>query len=96
MNAKIERYNRTIQEEFVDWHLDDLALDIKSLNRQMMDYLIWYNTERPHWTLHLKSPMQYLLEHLQLLPAESNMLWTDTFALQRRLSLIKSIGIIIT
>lgn len=78
MNAKIERYNRTVQEEFVDWHLDDFALELDSFNNQLMDWLLWYNTERPHWTLKLKTPMQYLLELLQLPLAESNMLWTDT------------------
>jgi transposase InsO family protein len=78
MNGKIERYNRTVQEEFVDWHLDDLAYDLGSFNYQLMDYLVWYNTKRPHWTLNLKSPMKYLLEELQLPVAQSNMLWTDT------------------
>jgi transposase InsO family protein len=78
MNAKIERYNRSVQEEFVDWHLDDLSLKTDSFNNQMMDWLVWYNTERPHWTLKLKSPMRYLLEMLQLPLAESDMLWTDT------------------
>ncbi len=78
MNAKIERYNRTVQEEFVDWHLDEFSLDVARLNDLLMDYLIWYNTERPHWTLKLKSPMQYLLEGLQLNEAQSNMYWTDT------------------
>jgi len=80
MNAKIERYNRTVQEEFVDWQLDDLAHDIDSFNQHLMDWLIWYNTVRPHWTLKLKSPMQYLLEQLQLTVTESNMLWTNTTA----------------
>ena len=78
MNAKIERYNRTVQEEFVDWHLDDLGYDIGSFNYQLMDWVLWYNTERPHHTLKLKSPMRALLDSLQLMPAESNMLWTDT------------------
>jgi transposase InsO family protein len=78
MNAKIERYNRTIQEEFVDYHLDDMAYDLNSFNYQLMDYLLWYNTERPHWTLKLKSPLRALLESLQLPLAESNMLWTST------------------
>jgi len=78
MNAKIERYNRTVQEEFVDWHLDEFALDLNDFNHQLMDWLIWYNTKRPHWTLKLKTPMHYLLEVLQLPLAESNMLWTDT------------------
>ena len=78
MNAKIERYNRTVQEEFVDYHLDDLGYDIGSFNYQLMDWLIWYNTERPHWTLRLKSPMKAMLDGLQLEGRQSNMLWTDT------------------
>jgi len=78
MNAKIERYNRTVQEEFVDWHLDDLGYDFGSFNYQLMDWVLWYNTVRPHHTLKLKSPMQALLDSLQLMPAESNMLWTNT------------------
>jgi putative transposase len=78
MNGKIERYNRTIQEEFADWHLDELGYDIPEFNRQLMDFLIWYNTKRPHWTLSLKSPMIFLLEELNLPLAKSNMLWTDT------------------
>ncbi len=78
MNAKIERYNRSIQEEFIDYHLDDLAYGLPDFNHQLMDWLLWYNTERPHWTLKLKSPMHYLLELLQLPAAESSMLWTDT------------------
>jgi transposase InsO family protein len=78
MNAKIERYNRTVQEEFVDWHLDDLGYDIASFNYQLMDWVLWYNTERPHFTLELKSPMRAWLDSLQLPLAESNMLWTNT------------------
>ena len=78
MNGKIERYNRTIQEEFADWHLDDLAYDLKRFNNDLMDWLLWYNTKRPHWSLNLLSPMQYLLKDLQLPLTESNMLWTDT------------------
>lgn len=78
MNAKIERYNRTVQEEFVDYHLEDMAYDLPSFNYQLTDWLIWYNTERPHWTLKLKSPLRALLDTLQLPLAESNMLWTDT------------------
>jgi len=78
MNAKIERYNRTVQEEFVDWHLDDLSYDIGSFNYQLMDWVLWYNTVRPHHTLKLKSPMRALLDALQLTNRQSNMLWTDT------------------
>ncbi len=57
----IERYNRTIHEEFIDNNLDILD-DKILLNRKLADYLIWYNTIRPHKALNLKSPLQYLIE----------------------------------
>ena len=78
MNAKIERYNRTVQEEFVDWHLDELGYEMGSFNYQLMDWVLWYNTERPHFSLKLKSPMKALIDALQLETRQSNMLWTDT------------------
>jgi putative transposase len=80
MNAKIERYNRTVQEEFADWHQATMAENIHEFNQELMEWLIWYNTKRPHWSLNLKSPMQYLLNLLQLPLTESRMLWTDTQA----------------
>lgn len=83
-NGMVERLNRSIQDEFIDWHLDDLAYDLDSFNHHLMDWLVWYNTKRPHYSLNLKSPMQYLLDLLQLKPAESNMLWTDTLPLRIR------------
>ena len=79
-NGMVERLNRSIQDEFIDWHLDELAYDLDEFNHKLMDWLIWYNTKRPHYGIGLKSPMQYLLELLQLTPAESSMLWTDTRA----------------
>jgi putative transposase len=78
LNGMVERFNRTIQDEFVDGHLDELAYDLDSFNTELMDWLVWYNTERPHYSLSLKSPMQHILELLQLSTRESNMLWTDT------------------
>ena len=81
MNAKIERYNRTVQEEFVDYHLDDLGYDLDNFNYLLMDWVLWYNTVRPHWTLKLKSPLRALLDGLQLTNRQSNMLWTDTIDL---------------
>ena len=57
----IERYNRTIQEEFIDNNLG--IIDDKVLfNQKLSEYLIWYNTKRPHKSLGLKSPLQYLIE----------------------------------
>lgn len=62
MNGKIKRYNLTVQQKFVDWQLDDLDYDIGNFNYQLMDWLLWYNTVRPHHTLKLKSPLKALLD----------------------------------
>jgi len=72
-NAYIERFNRTIQEEFVDGHLD-LFEDMHSFNDKMMDYLIYYNTVRPHKSLDYQTPMGFMISEDQ----KSNMLWTRT------------------
>ena len=72
-NGHIEKYNRTIQDEFVDWN-EILLEEPRQFNHKLMDYLIWYNTERPHWSLNLKSPVDYLIENNYL----SKMSWTDT------------------
>ena len=60
INAYIERYNRTVQEEFIDNNLD-IIHDEKMFNRELADYLIFYNTERPHKSLGLNSPIDYLI-----------------------------------
>ncbi len=78
LNGRVERFNRTAQDEFIDWRLDDLAYDLDNFNHELMDWLLWYNTERPHHSLKLKNPMQHMLELLQLPTQESNMLCTDT------------------
>jgi putative transposase len=73
-NGHVEKFNRTIQEEFVDQNemwLDDIS----AFNRRMIDWLLWYNTERPHWSLNLLSPVDYLIKNGHL----SKMIWTDTF-----------------
>jgi transposase-like protein len=62
VNGYIERANRTLQEEFIDLHLNLLAEDIDEFNRRLMDYLIWYNTERPHKSLNNLTPIDFLLK----------------------------------
>lgn len=62
INTYIERYNRTIQEEFIDNNLD-IIHDEKMFNRELADYLIFYNTERPHKSLGLLSPIDYLISN---------------------------------
>ena len=61
INAHIERYNRTIQEEFIDNQLD-IIHDKKLFNQALADYLIFYNTKRIHKSLNKKTPMQFIIE----------------------------------
>ena len=74
MNAHSERFNRTLQEEFLDRH-SHLLQDPKKFNGELADWLVWYNSERPHRSLGLKSPIQYMA---QLNPRECNMWWAPT------------------
>jgi transposase InsO family protein len=62
INGCVERYNRTVQEEFIDQNLDSLLVDKVDFNRKLADYIIWYNSKRVHKSLNLKSPLQYLVE----------------------------------
>jgi transposase InsO family protein len=60
INGCVERYNRTLKEEFVYNNLDSIE-NIELFRRRLAEYLIFYNTERPHKTLGLKSPIDYLI-----------------------------------
>jgi len=57
----IERYNRTVQEEYLDYHLGEL-IDINQGNKLLVNWNIYYNTKRRHHSLGLKSPIDYLIE----------------------------------
>ena len=62
MNAHVERFNRTIQDDWIDWHLSDL-MDTDVFNRNLMDYLIFYNTERARFAFQNKlSPIQFMIQ----------------------------------
>lgn len=61
MNAFIERFNRTLEEEFMMWHRH-LMQDISSfddLNIALQSYVDYYNNIRPHSSLGYMSPMEY-------------------------------------
>lgn len=55
-NAHIERVNRTIQEEC----LDKLPNDVKRINCELKKYLRYYNEERLHLGLNLKTPNEII------------------------------------
>jgi transposase InsO family protein len=58
-NAVLERFNRTIQEEFVTMTEQD-PLFIPEFNNALTEWLIEYNYHRPHQALDYKSPLVYL------------------------------------
>ncbi|MEA3314011.1 MAG: integrase core domain-containing protein, partial [Caldisericota bacterium] len=60
INGYVERSNRTLQEEFINNHLNLLATDINAFNSKLIDYLIWYNTKRVHKGINNLSPIDFL------------------------------------
>ncbi|MFA4975679.1 MAG: integrase core domain-containing protein [Candidatus Paceibacterota bacterium] len=75
-NSEIERFNRTISEAFISRNLYLLAYDIDAFNVKLMEWLLWYNTRRPHWSLGLISPLRYIVSTLSA--EKSQMCWTNT------------------
>ena len=81
MNAHVERFNRTLQEEFANYHTGEL-LEPVVFNRTLVDWLVWYNTERVHCAFQNKlSPVQFMLSlQPQQLPAECKSGWPHTLS----------------
>jgi len=59
INGVVERFNRTIQEEFIERN-DEYMYDQMRFNQKLYNYLIWYNTKRPHYSLGQLSPVEYM------------------------------------
>lgn len=61
INGTIERFNRSLQEECIDPNLH-LFHSPKVFSSKLLDYLLFYNTQRVHKSLGLKTPLGYLQE----------------------------------
>ena len=61
INSIIERYNRTIQEEFIDNHLD-IIHDKPLFHRYLAQYMLFYLTKRIHKSLDKMTPLDYLIK----------------------------------
>lgn len=59
MNAHCERFNRTVQDEFFINH-KALLHNPPYCNEKLDTWLWWYNTTRPHHSLNMLSPRQFL------------------------------------
>ena len=81
MNSHIERFNRTIQEEFINYNIRSLEL-IDHFNNKLLEWLFWYNSERPHYAFKNKlSPLQFIMSlesNNYNLPQKCNLGWTYT------------------
>lgn len=64
MNAHIERFNRTLQEEFANHNWFTLFTNLDLFQQELTKYLLWYNKERPHYSLNLIPPLWYITKQL--------------------------------
>jgi hypothetical protein len=58
----------------VDYHEELLFTDLALFNRKLADWLVFYNTERPHHSLGQQSPLSFLLKD----QPECQRYWTHT------------------
>lgn len=65
-NAVNERFNRTLQEEFVQ--LGNMRSDPVEFNRLLTEWLIEYNFRRPHQALRYLPPMNFTYKYHNVLP----------------------------
>ena len=76
MNPFIERFNRTISEDFIMLNRPLLRDDVSAFNLKLVDWLLWYNTKRPHESIGLVSPLRYIVSTLTA--EECQRYWTRT------------------
>jgi putative transposase len=61
INSIIERYNRTIQEEFIDNH-QDIIHDKYLFHQLLANYMVFYLTKRIHKSLNKMTPVDFLIK----------------------------------
>ena len=86
INGAVERFNRSLQEEFIDNNLEYIHNPV-IFTRKLMDYLLFFNTKRVHKSLGLISPIDYLIQKGEM----SNMSRSSTKTCE-----IKKDGLILT
>ena len=75
-NGCVENFNGVIQRQHISWNIQTLAHNINQFNRDLMEYLIWYNTEKVHRRLNKVTPLRYYIDNFVKQPQQSDMLWT--------------------
>jgi transposase InsO family protein len=66
-NAHIERFNRTLEEEFIRWqrHLMSNRDNLELLRQKLSQYVYYYNNVRPHTSLAFLPPVVYARKQLE-------------------------------
>ena len=72
-DAHIERFNRTLREEFIDVN-GVLIREEEEFKNLLIEWLVYYNSKRPHFSLNLKAPLEFLVENNKM----SHMYVTNT------------------
>jgi transposase InsO family protein len=82
MNPHCERFNSTVQAEFVDFHTNLLFDDITAFNTKLAHYLTFYNEKRVHHAFgNKRTPIEVLVHseyYSSQLPVECNNGWGYT------------------
>lgn len=67
-NGFVERFNWTIQDEFLNYHIGEAEVNSNHFDQLLSDWLVFYNTKRPHQGLNYKTPAQHLTVLMEKLP----------------------------
>lgn len=59
INGVIERFNRTVREEFIN-PSDEIYFDLEAFQVKLTRHLDLYNNKRPHAALHYQSSIQFV------------------------------------
>ena len=86
MNSYVESYNGYIQRECL--LKKDAISNLNILNCKIMEYLIIYNTFRPHGSLDYKTPLEVYSQYWNNSTKLHKEMWTHTRLLFRLLILI--------
>ena len=74
-NPALEKFNHTVQREWLDFSVIGLD-DIAEANSDLTEWLVKYNSIRPHQALDYKTPLEYVYENfpqlVHMTPARSN------------------------
>lgn len=65
INGVVERYQRTLQDQFVYSNLD-MIHDPVQFNKNLLEYLIFYLTEKIHKSIGKMTPMDYLISNCEM------------------------------